>query len=109
MVSVIYDNALFLTNEEYKLRFPNRKPIDVASTVEHPKLYILGQSKSTDKDQLSYIEEKLKDLNELSNPIKKKPKGYPYMMSCDFSVVMDQPGSLKLVSNVEATSAAFVV
>jgi hypothetical protein len=45
MVSVIYDNALFLTNEEYKLRFPNRKPIDVASTVEHPKLYILGQSK----------------------------------------------------------------
>jgi hypothetical protein len=31
------------------------------------------------------------------------------MMSCDFSVVMDQPGSLKLVSNVAATSAAFVV
>jgi hypothetical protein len=64
--------------------------------------YILGQSKSTDKDQLSYIEERLKDLNELSNPIK-KTKGYPYMMSCDFAVVMDQPGSLKLVSNVETT------
>ena len=76
MVSVIYDNALFLTNEEYKLGFPNRKPIDVASTVEHPKLYILGQSKSTDKDQLSYIEEKLRDLNELSNPIKKN-QGIP--------------------------------
>ena len=69
MVSVIYDHALFLTNEEYKLRFPIRKPIDVASTVEHQKLYIIGQSKRTDKDQLSYIEERLKDLNELSNPI----------------------------------------
>ena len=63
------DNALFLTNEEYKLKFPNKKPIDLASTVEHPKLYILGQSKSTDKDQLSNIEEILKDLNEISNPI----------------------------------------
>ena len=71
MVSVIYDNALFPTNEEYKLKFPNRKPIDVGSTFEHPKLYILGQSKITAKDQLSYIEERLKDLNELSNPIKK--------------------------------------
>jgi hypothetical protein len=30
-------------------------------------------------------------------------------MSCDFSVVMDQPGSVKLVSKVEATSAVFVV
>ena len=70
MVSVIYDNALFLTNEEYKLKFPNRKPIDVASTVEHPKLYIIGQSKSIDKDQVSYIEGRLRDLNELSNPIK---------------------------------------
>jgi len=108
MVSVIYDHALFLTNEEHKLKFSFRKPIDVASTVEHPNLYIIGQSKSTDKDQLSYIEERVKYLNELSNPIKKN-KGYPYMMSYDFLVVMDQPGNLKLVSNVEATSAVFVV
>ena len=81
MVSVIYDNALFLPvpNEEFKLKFHNRKPIDVASTVEHPKLYILGQSKSTDKDKLSYIEERLKNLNEISNPpIQCKTKGYLY-------------------------------
>jgi hypothetical protein len=38
MFSVIYDNALFLRKEENKLKFPNRKPIDVASTVEYPKL-----------------------------------------------------------------------
>ena len=31
-------------------------------------------------------------------------------MACsDFSVVIDQPGSLRLVSNVNVTSAAFVV
>jgi hypothetical protein len=29
-VSVIYDNAFVLTNEEYTLKFPNRKPIEVA-------------------------------------------------------------------------------
>ena len=104
MFNVIYDNALFLTNEKNKFKFPNRKPTDLALTVEYPKLYIIGQSKRTDKDKLSYTEERLQNLK-----CNTKQRDNLYMMSCDFSVVMDQPGSLRLVSNVKATSAPFVV
>lgn len=68
MVSSLYDQAVYLTNEEYKLRYPNRPPIDVQSVVERPYLYILGQSKSSDLDQLSYIQTRLDDLRLINKP-----------------------------------------
>lgn len=44
MVSYMYDIANFVTNEEYKLKHPQTRDVDVQSIVERPQLYILGQS-----------------------------------------------------------------
>ena len=44
MVSFLYDTGNFLSNEEYKEHFPDRKPINVQTIVERPNLHILGQS-----------------------------------------------------------------
>ena len=60
MVSTLYDTSLYLTNKEFHEKFPEKTPIDIKSAVEKPYLYILGQSKSSDLDQLRYV----KDDNE---------------------------------------------
>jgi hypothetical protein len=54
MISCIYDRAFYLTNQEYKAKYPDRKPVHVQSLVEKRKMYVFGQSKSTDIDQMSY-------------------------------------------------------
>lgn len=64
MASFIYDKANYLTDEEFMTLRHSTKKVCVQSLVETPKLYILGQSPSTDKDQLSYIETRLEDLKE---------------------------------------------
>lgn len=43
-INYMYDDANFLTDEEYKQKFPGRKFINVQSLVERPRLYIFGQS-----------------------------------------------------------------
>lgn len=68
MLSIIYDKALYLTNEEYKAKFPERSNLDVQSVVERPHLYILGRSKSTNDEQLSFVAERVKDLMNLVQP-----------------------------------------
>lgn len=55
MVSTLYDTASFVTDEEYRTKYPGRPPADVQAMVEKPFLYVLGQSSSSDIDQLSYI------------------------------------------------------
>lgn len=62
MVSFLYDPAVFFTDDEYANLHPGRKTGSIQSMVERPCLYILGQSPSTDADQLSYINTRLKDL-----------------------------------------------
>lgn len=69
MVSTLYDPNLYITNQEYCQKFPDRPPIDVQATVEKPHLYILGQSKSTDQDQLSYTLSRVEDLKQLVEPV----------------------------------------
>lgn len=69
MVSTLYNSNLYITNQEYCQIFPDRPPIDVQATVEKPHLYILGQSKSTDEDQLSYNLSRIKDLKQLVEPV----------------------------------------
>lgn len=64
MASFIYDKANYLTDEKSMTLRHSTKKVCVQSLVETPKLYILGQSPSTDKDQLSYIETRLEDLKE---------------------------------------------
>ena len=39
MVSWVYEKANYLTNEEYREMYPNRKPVNVQAVVERPKLY----------------------------------------------------------------------
>lgn len=41
MASTLYNPNLYLTNQEYCQKFPDRPPIDVQATVEKPHLYIL--------------------------------------------------------------------
>lgn len=69
MVSTLYDPNLYITNQEYCQKFPDRPPIDVQATVEKPHLYILDQSKSTDQDQLSYTLSRVEDLKQLVEPV----------------------------------------
>ncbi|CAG2195362.1 unnamed protein product [Mytilus edulis] len=68
MVSCLFDENIYLTNEEYTEKYPDQKAIDVQSIVEKPKLYIFGQSKSSDSDQMSYSTTRVEDLKDLSTP-----------------------------------------
>ena len=68
MISALYDPAVFLTDDEYKERYPDSPPVDVQAVIERPYLYILGQSKSIDVDQFSYTATRLEDLNSLHHP-----------------------------------------
>jgi hypothetical protein len=68
MISCIYDRAFYLTNQEYKAKYPDRKPVHVQSLVEKPKMYVFGQSKSTDIDQMSYTPTRIQDLQTLDLP-----------------------------------------
>lgn len=44
MVSFLYNTKNFLTDYEYKEKFPENLHMDVQSFVERPKLYIFGKS-----------------------------------------------------------------
>lgn len=55
MVSTLYNPNIYLTNQGYCQKFLDRPPIDVQATAEKPHLYILGQSKSTDKTKINYL------------------------------------------------------
>lgn len=68
MISALYDPAIFLTDEEFQQKYPDNPPVDVQSVVEKPYLYILGQSKSSDVDQLSYTSTRLEDINSIHLP-----------------------------------------
>lgn len=72
MISTLYDPAVFLTNQEYREKYSERPLVDIQSAVERPYLYILGQSKSSDLDQLFYTSTRLDDLLSLSSPTNHK-------------------------------------
>ncbi|VDI40242.1 Hypothetical predicted protein [Mytilus galloprovincialis] len=54
---------------EYQEKYKDRKPINVQGIVEKPKLYIFGQSGSSDVEQSSYTAVRIEDLQILSEPI----------------------------------------
>ena len=64
--NILYDEAVFYTNEEYKNKFGQN--VDIQSEVENPELYIIGRCKSTD-EQLGYIETREDCLHELNKLI----------------------------------------
>lgn len=67
MVQCLYDDKIYISNDEFQAKYPEKKPIDVQSFVEKPKMHIFGQSKSTDVDQLSYCETRMNDILRLTN------------------------------------------
>ena len=64
LVSVIYDTAFYLTQEEVKDR-----NIDVQSTIETPEIHILGRSSSSISDQSSFSDIRNQCICELDTPL----------------------------------------
>ena len=66
-VSVIYDSALFLSQEEADLKL--ERSIDVQSTIETPELHILGRSSSSIEDQALFSACRNQCLSDLNTPL----------------------------------------
>lgn len=84
MIFVFYDIVVFLIDEEFKERYYDRILVDVQLVVEKLYLYILGQLKVIDVDQLFYIFIRLEDINLLYQLIYFKGIVI-YDVFCDFS------------------------
>ena len=63
MVSIIYDRAVFLTNEEYEQKY--HASLDIQSIIEKPQVYLLARCPSNDQ-QILHIEEHLQDILNLN-------------------------------------------
>ena len=73
MVSCLYDPAIHLTNQEYKLK--TGEEVDVQSQVEKPEIYIVGRCSSSDTEQLAYIESRLCCLQHLQRNLHTEKDG----------------------------------
>uniref|UniRef100_A0A8W8MIJ9 Uncharacterized protein n=1 Tax=Magallana gigas TaxID=29159 RepID=A0A8W8MIJ9_MAGGI len=49
MVSALYDTASFITDEEYRTKYPERPPADVQAMFEKPFLYGARSSHMTQR------------------------------------------------------------
>ena len=63
MVSIMYDRAVFLTNEEYEQKY--HTSLDILSIIEKPQVYLLPHCPSNDQ-QILNIEERLQDILNLN-------------------------------------------
>ena len=59
---LLYDQAVFLTNEEYKVK--TGKTLDIQTTVEEPAVTMIGVSCSSDADQMCFITARTKSVSE---------------------------------------------
>lgn len=66
-VHVLYESAVFLTEDEYKTKFNESHHIQ--QLVEEPELYMLCLSSSSPSDQIATISDRLDCLLDLQNPI----------------------------------------
>ena len=66
MVNVLYDPAIFLTNEEYYKTYG--KTLNVQSQVETPFTHIIARCPSDDH-QLMYADTRNDDIRELKDPV----------------------------------------
>ncbi|KAK3700756.1 hypothetical protein QZH41_010938, partial [Actinostola sp. cb2023] len=64
VVTSAYDPALYLTKEEYYQK--TGIWVDIQTEVEKPELYIVGRCKSSDEEQLGYIDTRCECLRGLS-------------------------------------------
>ena len=68
-VNVLYDQAVFLTSEEFHDKFGYN--VDIQRKVETPQLYIIGRCRNND-EQLGYIDTRLSCLKELKTSLNVK-------------------------------------
>ena len=66
LVSIMYDQAVFLSDDEYFEKTGIR--VNVQANVEKPHLYILARCPSTDQ-QLLYVDERIDDILKIKNNI----------------------------------------
>ena len=62
MVNTVYDKAIYLTNEEYHLKYGHHK--DVQSGIEKPELYLFPSN----KQQMSYSDTRNEDIKTTKYP-----------------------------------------
>lgn len=67
-VHVLYDSAVFLSNDEYERK--TGENLNIQEVVEEPELYILCLSSSSPSDQIASISDRLDCLPDLKNPTK---------------------------------------
>lgn len=66
-VHVVYDKAVFLTNEEYHHKTGKRA--NVQCQVEQPEIYMLVLGSSSVEDQAAVIADRIECLSDLANPV----------------------------------------
>ena len=83
MVAILYDPAIYLTNEEYKTK--TGKTVDVQDVVEKPHLHFLARCRSSEDEQIVYSETRLSCLQKTATPLK----------SPDGNIIKDVPRFFK--------------
>ncbi|CAC5365492.1 unnamed protein product [Mytilus coruscus] len=100
-VSFLYDEANFYTDQEFKLKHPDKKPINVQALEERPKLYIFGQSGSSDEEQTLYTRTRLEDLQEIHLPTRVTHDDHNLTVFDDLRVFSGDGPALQFESAVE--------
>ena len=67
-VRVMYTPEIFYTDKEMEIR--EGRKMNVQEIVEHPELYILGQTDDTLAEKLSYTETRIEDIQNLRHTSK---------------------------------------
>ena len=68
-VWVVYDPAVFYTQDQWKIKHRGQVKTYIQSLVEEPMIYMLAPSSSSPADQLALIGDRIECLQELSQPI----------------------------------------
>ena len=66
---VIYDPAVFYTQEYWSTSRSQRGSVHIQSLVEEPVIYMIAPSSSSPVDQLALVGDRTECLAELSNPV----------------------------------------
>ena len=73
VVQVMYDTALYLSDEEYEEQHGSR--VNIQSMVERPYIRILTKSAGGEEEQQRHIPDRLKDLNSAAKNILREHGG----------------------------------
>ena len=66
-VHILYDHAVFLSNEEYQQKY--HQNIDIQSEIEQPEVHMLALGSSSIEDQAALLPERVACLHDQNTPI----------------------------------------